>query len=309
MPKKKKKTVKNRIKKKESKEDIGKYVLQTISDLSKKINKNPVDELSLSFYEVFRGFFAKFFRIRFKFTYDELIEEIESKRIDPRHKRRIEKLAKKLTYLEYSNINITNKVFREMVNDFKYLVKKLAFPEKDKKVVTRKLDIILSKISKKSRLFKKQKIKKVKKPAKLKAKEKAKKKIPLPEPIASDKEIYSLLEKAYISIVNKNFDEAKEIYIKIVDIYDKLPKDKRGKVHDDILNVFKPKTKEKIKPKNEIDKLIIKTYYHMGKRDVMGAGKFYNLLEKEYKNLSEEEKEKYYPKLSELYENIKIIFC
>ncbi len=46
----------------------------------------------------------------------------------------------------------------------------------------------------------------------------------------------------------------------------------------------------------------------MGKRDIDNTGKAYSALEEVYGQLSEQEKEFYYPKIAELYENIKVIF-
>ncbi len=279
---------------KDIKHEIGEKVLDRITNLSKKLDEKPSDELALSFYDIFRDFFAKFFKISFAFTFEELSHEIERKRIDPRYKDRVKKLAKRLTYMEYSHIEITNKVLKDMINDFKYFVKKLTFPKKEKKKVTRKLDKFLKELSKKTNLFKKLKLKKVKEPAK--------KLILEPEPKISEKTIYNLLQMAYNALISHKTDEAKQIYTEIMKIYNVLPIEKKEKVHGDILRVFRPKHK------SDIDKLIVKIYYFMGKRDVENTGKAYNDLEEVYKQLSEREKEFYYPKIAELYENIKIIF-
>jgi hypothetical protein len=306
MAKKHKKHSKNKKKKskKEQRVEISKDILQKISNLKKKFSNHPSDELALEFYKIFRDFFSGFFNLKFKFTYEELSDQIEHKRIDPRYKRRIEKLAKRLTYLEYSKIDVTNKLLREMINDFKYIVKKLTASKKKKKHVNKRLDRVLKKIAKKSRLFKRLRLKKVKKPGKKPLLKKVfVKRDKEAEFHEEEKMIHELLKKAFDALVNRNAEKAKNIYAVIMELYQKLPSEDKERVHNDILKVFKPK------PKTDVNKLIEKTYYYMGKRDVENTGRTYTQLESVYKEMSEKEKEIYYPKIAELYENIKIIFA
>lgn len=319
--------------------EIRKKFLNKISELSSQISKNGLDKSAIAFYEIFREFFSKFFRINHSFTYEELAKEIEHKRIDQRYKNRVKKLTEKLVHLEYSNVEMTNQHLKELVTELRYLIKKLTKVKKKKSKTEKKLDTLLKDLKKKTKIFKKLKLKRVTKPNEqikeinrllkksrnainakelnrakelykeifkiyrrlsIKDQDKVYKKI---TQVYKKKEpIYDLLNKAYDALIHHRKDEAKQYYIKIIKLYNNLPTEEKNKMHDEILKVFQSKKKP------DINELIDKAYYYLGIRDIENTGQMYNKLDEIYRGLSEKEKEKIYPKLSSLYEDIKVIF-
>ncbi len=326
-------------KKRKKKEKIRKKALKEINSLSRKIKSKELDAQAKEFYELVRKFFAKLFKIKYQYTYDELRKEVEKKKIDKKYKERIENLTKRLTYLEYSNITITNEKLKDLIKEFKFLVKKLTLVKKpEEKKVSKKLDLLLKKISEKADIFNRLKIKKIAKPKKvineinlllkegkeaLKQKNKQKaqniylkidklyrklsskdknriyKKIALVYP--KKEPIYDLLNEAYISLVNNDINTAKRVYHNIRREYMDLPEQEKEKMHDEILKVFKPKHKE------NIEVLIKKSYYFLAKKNIEGLKQVYNEIEKAYRDLPVNEKEKYYSEIIKLYDDIKLI--
>jgi len=314
--------------------------LKEINSLSKRIKVQELDKQAKEFYELIRTFFAKLFKIKYEYTYEELRLEIEKKKIDPRYKKRIERLIKKLTYIEYSNIQITNERLKELINEFKYLVKKLTIIKKpEKKVVSKKLDKLLGRIVNKAKIFKKLGIKKPAEPNKIikdinlllkegeeainngerikagqiyqridslyrklsfKDKNSAYKKII--KVYRKKQPIYNLLNQAYAALINHESHKAKQLYLRINWFYERLPLEEKEKVHDEILKVFRPKKMA------DIESLIKKAYYYLARKDINMLKDVYDEIGIAYRDLSIKERSMYYSQLIRLYDDIKIIF-
>ncbi len=340
MPRKHKKDKLKEEKLKNEKLKIRKKALKEITSLSRRIKIQELDKQAKEFYDIIRTFFAKLFKIKYQYTYEELQREIERKKIDPRYKKRIERFIKKLTYIEYSNIRITNERLKELINEFKYLVKKLTIVEKpEEKVVSKKLDKLLKKIVDKAKIFKKLELKKPAEPNKiikdinLLLKE-GKKAINNTERVRAeeiykkidnlyrklsfrDKDlvynkivkvyrkkepVYDLLNQAYAALINHKGDEAKQLYLRINQLYKTLPTEEKEKVHDEILKVFRPKRRV------DIGELIKKAYYYLARKDIKMLKDVYDEIGFAYKELSIKERSEYYPQLIRLYNDIRLIF-
>lgn len=340
MPRKHKRDKKKEEKQKNEKLRIRKNALKEINSLSRRIKAPELDKQAKEFYDIIRKFFAKLFKIKYMYTYEELRGEIEKKKIDPRYKNRIEKFTKKLTYIEYSKITLTNERIKELINEFKYLVKKLTIIEKpEEKAVSKKLDKLLKKIVDKTKIFKKLEIKRVTEPKKAikeinlllkeskeainngqrvkaeqlyqnidslyrklsyKDKNLVYKKIIL---IYRKKQpIYDLLNQAYSALINHKTHEAKQLYLRINQIYEELPLEEKEKMHDEILKVFRPKKRE------DIEILIKKAYYYLAKKEINMLKELYEEIETAYRDLSIKERSMYYSQLIRLYDDIKLIF-
>ena len=325
---------------KKDKETIREKALKEINSLSKRIKEKELDAQASEFYDILRKFFAKIFKIKYQFTYEELRDELEKKKLDNRFQTRIDKFINKLTHIEYSNVTLTNERLKELITELKYLVKQLTIIEKpEKKKVAKKLDSLKSRITKKANIFKKLKLKKVSKPNKiikdinlllkegneslknrdtkkagiiykkiyelyrqlsLKDKDKIYNKI---SKVYKKKEpIYDLLNNAYSALLYHKTDESRHIYMQITNLYNNLSEDEKERVHDEILRVFRPKHKE------DIEQLLKKAYYYLAKKDIENLKDVYENIDTTYRDSSEKEKEEYYSQIIQLYDDMKVIF-
>jgi hypothetical protein len=325
--------------------ELRESTIEKIHHLSKKIGKpyakEKKDEYFQDFFDAVKHFFTKYLGVHHYSTYEEIIKELQHKRIDKRIRGRTSKFLQKLVYVEYGNIDLSTKRTRLLFDEFKYLVDKyialeeaqrrdlLKFPKKvigeffgklregKQKEELKKKEEYDDSITKIKELF-------------LQAKEALKKEdLALAFNIYKQVEylcyglkktdidkiynklfliykknhpVYVLMHKAKLAFKNKDKEEAKRIYVELKEYYENLPEEKQQEFYDGIYHIYKPRAI------HEIDGLIDQGYYFLAKKDMEKTKTIYNKIRDEYKELPENERKETYPKMMSFYADIKEIF-
>jgi len=318
--------------------------LEKMGHLIKKVNRHlpdeKVEEFNLAFFQAVREFFTKYLSTAHHATYEEIIKEINHKRIDSRIKGRTTKFLQKIIYVEYARIELGTKRKKQLFNEFKYLVEKLIEREEvQKKDYLKYPKEIVEQLIKKAKTInnKKQKneeeqrnflkqinslLSDAKKALRHNNKESSMQiynqiemlSLQL-EPHEIDKvydklllaykkkhPINILLEKAKEAFRSKNKEEAKRIYLQINHYYGNLPEKHKKEFYEGIFRIYKPKSVK------EIEALMEQGYYFLAKKDMGKTKDIYEKLRKIYKSLPEYEKNETTKKIFSFYNDIREIF-
>ena len=100
-----------------------------IQSFKKHFSKKNKDDSFIQFFHIVRLFFAELFKIKYEFTFEELSNELERKRIDKNLKEKILFFLKKLSVVEYSNERLSESELGKLLNEFLKLFEKLTFNE------------------------------------------------------------------------------------------------------------------------------------------------------------------------------------
>jgi iron uptake system EfeUOB component EfeO/EfeM len=161
-----------------------------------------------------REFFAKFFGIKYEFTYVELNEEINKIKMKKEIKNNIINFSIKISEMEYGGFEITAANFLDIIKMAIPLVEELT-GVKLEQAVKEKIEI---KEEKKEEIVKKP-IKEVK--------------------IEEIEEMKKLINEAENAIENNDIDTATELYSKIKTIYEKIPPEKKKELYSESIRIIK----------------------------------------------------------------------
>ena len=210
--------------------------LKRVGAFRKHFSKKNKDDNFIQFLHVVRLFFAELFKIKYEFTFEELSNELERKRIDKNLKEKILFFLKKLSVVEYSNERLSESELGKLLNEFLKLFEKLTFnEEKPEEIRINKILIFL----------------RIKKPA-MQKKETRKKQnalLTLMYPILSKLKIsfgknklgqvHDMLIKSLDMLDNNEIKKSRQLYVKIKEKYNQLDIEDKKEVHDDILLLYK----------------------------------------------------------------------
>ena len=217
--------------------DVDRLTLESIVELKEKLSSNPKDDYSQNLSAIVKDFFQKFFKIKYNFTYEELITEANKGKLSSELKTRISSFLDNLTSAEYSSATSTSKTLLQRIQQFEDLVIRLSYVKVVPQPTAKKPKA--EKIQPKPALIDtlKQKTSSVienLKPSKPK-KELAK---PLPEkPEDELGRIYELFSQAYEAISDSNLSTAKELSLQIKKLYASLDQDARTQFSDEITDL------------------------------------------------------------------------
>jgi len=229
----------NPFKRKKKKPDRIKVVkdntLKRIQSFNKHFSKKNKDDNFIQFFHVVKLFFAELFKIKYEFTFEELSNELERKRVDKSLKEKIVFFLKKLSVVEYSDERLPESELRKLLNDFLKLFEKLTFNEQ--KVKETRLDKILRFL-------------RIKKPL-MQKKEAGKKQntlLTLIQPLLSElkinfgksklEQVHDMLIKALDMLNNNEIKKSKQLYVKIKEKYNQLSIEDKKEVYDDVLLLY-----------------------------------------------------------------------
>ena len=229
----------NPFKRKKKKPDRIKVVesntLKRIEAFRKHFSKKNKDDNFIQFFHIIRMFFAELFKIKYEFTYEELSNELERRRIDKNLKEKILFFLKKLSAVDYSDERLPESELRKLLNDFLKLFEKLTFNEQ--KVKETRLDKILRFL-------------RIKKPL-MQKKEAGKKQntlLTLIQPLLSElkinfgksklEQVHDMLIKALDMLNNNEIKKSKQLYVKIKEKYNQLSIEDKKEVYDDVLLLY-----------------------------------------------------------------------
>lgn len=230
----------NPFKRKKKKPDRIKVVenntLKRLEAFRKHFSKKSRDDNFIQFFHVVRLFFAELFKIKYEFTYEELSNELERRRIDKNLKEKILFFLKKLSVVEYSDERLSESELKKLLNEFLKLFERLTFNEQEIKET--RLDKILGFL-------------RIKKPL-IQKKEAGKKQndlLTLIQPILSKlkinfgksklEQVHDMLIKALDMLNNNEIQKSKQLYVKIKEKYNQLNIEDKKEVYDDILLLYK----------------------------------------------------------------------
>jgi len=230
----------NPFKRKKKKPDRIKVVenntLKRLEAFRKHFSKKSRDDNFIQFFHVVRLFFAELFKIKYEFTYEELSNELERRRIDKNLKEKILFFLKKLSVVEYSDERLSESELKKLLNEFLKLFERLTFNEQEIKET--RLDKILGFL-------------RIKKPL-IQKKEAGKKQndlLTLIQPILSKlkinfgkskiEQVHDMLIKALDMLNNNEIQKSKQLYVKIKEKYNQLNIEGKKEVYDDILLLYK----------------------------------------------------------------------
>jgi len=223
--------------------------LKRVGAFRKHFSKKNKDDNFIQFLHVVRLFFAELFKIKYEFTFEELGNELERRRIDQNLKEKILFFLKKLSVVEYSDERLPDSELRRLLNEFLKLFEKLTFNEQ--KVKETRLDKILrflkiKRLTKKKEAEKKQHVssKRQEKTAEdhinffvmLKKAFSIRFKI-LPRKSRLE-QVHDMLIKALDMLDNNQIQKSKQLYVKIKEKYNQLDIEDKKDVYDDILLLY-----------------------------------------------------------------------
>ncbi len=203
--------------------------LKKIDRFLTNLKLHSLEDNSIQLFHMIKTFFALFFKIKYSFTYEELLDELEKKKIKDTVRNRIMKLVNETENYEYKRITnkkTAYKKIRELAKEFKSIVEELVTDKettKEKKVLIPTIKIKLFSMRRKKRRFIKRKIR--------------------PHHVENVEKIYNLLLLGNESLT-KNLERAKTTYNKIKKLYEHLPETEKKEVYKDILLFYKRLLKE-----------------------------------------------------------------
>ncbi len=210
--------------------------LKRIQSFNKHFSKKNKDDNFIQFFHVVKLFFAELFKIKYEFTFEELSNELERKRIDKNLKEKILFFLKKLSAVDYSDKKLPESELKKLLNEFLKLFEKLTFNEqKHEKTGINKILIFL----------------RIKKPAIQKKKDRKKQnalliliKHILPKlkiTLGKNKleQVHDMLIRALDMLNNNEIQKSRQLYVKIKEKYNQLSIDEKKEVYDDILLLYK----------------------------------------------------------------------
>jgi len=190
-------------------------ILSRLDKLEKNIDKKSIEELSKEFVRIIRDFLNELLKIDYEFTYEEFCKEIEKHKISMPLRIMLITFFKKISEISYKGYKMKKPELKELIKEAKIIVK--FGSEEYLEGKTEKEE------PKEKGLKKKQKIKK--------------------ESMLM-LEIYKDLIKAKKSIRESDIDSVKLAYLRIKELYEELPVNKKRKIYKKIAGLY-GKIKEK----------------------------------------------------------------
>ena len=253
------------------------------------LTRNPISQDEL--YFLVRKFFTEYLKLDYEFTYEELSQELNKVFIKPKVKEHIDMFLIRLSESEYLEETVLgtadiNNYLRELDD----IIRNMIFD--DQPVAEESPGIIQKVLKRKSSDQDKQ----------------------MDLSAAS-----ALIDEINYHITNGNTDTAKNSYVELSKIYDKLEKDDKKKIHDDMNEVYvrlqtliknpksvTPTVKQVVmesasEPVKSISDLIEETQYYINASNVDSAKKSYSAALKIYESLSSADKKSLHPKVNGLY--------
>ena len=324
---KKKKKEKKKGKKKVEKEDkltlLKKQVLKRIKLIEEQIFEDKIEDGFINLFHTIREFFATIAKIKYEFTYEELINEINKKKVPPELKNKINEFAKNISVIEYSDRTLSKQLLKDSLVEFRHIFNILTKRPRKKKEGPRKLKLEklyklnehLIKVLHVLKLYKTEEEKReILRKRKIEEKEKEKEVKLLKEKYRKKTNIENLATKAKEYIQNKNIKAAKKTYILLNRLYQNSTPEEKEQLYDKVKDIYHeivaytslyPKEilkLEKIKVSEEkLNNLILNIYDNIKKKNIKKAKMIYAIGYKLYTKLSLPERKKIYPKLRKIH--------
>ena len=118
---KKKKTV-HHIKESSKKQNIYEKCIGEIGELFTTFTHEEVMHSKVLFFQTLRSFFADFLNIRYQFTYEELVSEIDKRNMQPESKKAVKEFLVKIQDMEYSREDFDVKILEVLLRNFGDLI-------------------------------------------------------------------------------------------------------------------------------------------------------------------------------------------
>jgi len=101
---------------------ISESIYDSLIKLEERLNKESIEKLILLFSTTVRRYFKNLLGLKYEFTYDELIHEINSRDISPTMKSVLKKFFDRSLELEFSGKNVSKQELKAMISEFKQIV-------------------------------------------------------------------------------------------------------------------------------------------------------------------------------------------
>ncbi len=209
--------------------------IKRIQSFNKHFSKKNNDDNFIQFFHVVKLFFAELFKIKYEFTFEELSNELERKRIDKNLKEKILFFLKKLSAVDYNDKKLPELELRKLLNEFLKLFEKLTFDEQKPK--EKKINKILVFL-------------RIKKPV-IQKKEAGKtlmysilSKLKINFGKNKLEQVHDLLIKALDALNNNEIKKSKQMYVKIKEKYNQLNIEDKKEVYSDILLLYNELTSD-----------------------------------------------------------------
>lgn len=213
--------------------------LKRIEAFRKHFSKKSRDDNFIQFFHIVRLFFAELFKIKYEFTFEELGNELERRRIDKNLKEKILFFLKKLSVVEYSDERLPESELKKLLNEFLKLFERLTFNEQ--KVKETRLDKILRFLRIKRPLMQKKEAGKKQNILLILIKH-ILSKLKINFGKSKLEQVHDMLIKALDMLNNNEIQKSKQLYVKIKEKYNQLDIEDKKDVYDDILLLYKELT-------------------------------------------------------------------
>jgi len=253
--------------------------------------RNPIDQDEL--YIFIRKFFSEYLKLDYEFTYEELSQELNKVFIKPKVKEHIDGFLIRLSESEYlEEASLGTVEINEYLKELDDIIRNVIFD--DQPVVEESPTLI-------------QKVLKIKHSEQ--------------EKVMDISGVASLIDEINFHITNGNINTAKNSYVELSKLYDKLSKDDKKKLHDDMNEVYErlqtliknPKSLAATNKENvsesikKVTDFVEETLFYINASNINSAKKSYSEALQAYEILNPTEKKLMHARVSDLYAQMQVL--
>jgi|GEM_PF-3751661 hypothetical protein len=188
-------------------------------------------------YELVKGFFKEYLKLDYEFTNQELMEELKKVYLEKELLDQLEDFLKKMALIESFDNNFSPAELRKMLTRFDGMIKELIGPIEEQKKKSLFGGMLESLKNKKK--AKKSQIEQKEEKLREKVKEESKTgSAPSMSAASCQKKIRELLKLIKRKIRARQWDEAKKIYMDLLNVYENADKVTKHKYYDLIYNLY-----------------------------------------------------------------------
>lgn len=210
---KKKKIGAHHVKESIQKQNVYERIIAEIGELFTKLPHEDLKHSRVLLFQIVRSFFADFLNVKYQFTYEELVSEIEKRNIKTDTKTAIREFLVKIPDMEYSTDELDIKVLEALLRQFGDLILllKIEFLEKAPEVLEQKpTETIREKL----------------------------KWVMGSTVVENFEKIKILIEKLDKSIIEGNLMKSRMLYEETTKIFDKLPQEHKKAIYPKLIQLY-----------------------------------------------------------------------
>ncbi|MEM2131270.1 MAG: hypothetical protein QXR96_01985, partial [Candidatus Woesearchaeota archaeon] len=186
---------------------VSESIFDSIRKIEELIEKEDKEKLILLLSQVIRRYFKTLFNLRYEFTYEELIKEINSRKVSQTFKNVFINFFEKSTEIEFSGKSISKEEFKAFLSEFKQIVLLTSSLEKQREEAEKNnTEIYKEKTTKEDKI--------------------------------NLKDIYNKINSAENLLIQKNINEAYFLYLRIINDYKLLDYDEKKKIYGFIERLY-----------------------------------------------------------------------